>query len=391
MADRLRRAERPHLDGVVTEYEAALKIAIRLHDSPRPFARPRDEPGFHIHFFALPRRFPWLWFIGDAPMQSVPVAFGHALHETARLTLSLPRRMTRGVVLRHDDGKALAYLYRRNVFVLFDLARQVEALAAILLRHVFDHAFDQMLPDLAIESGLHPERIRLTLASLRKTTLLRKSLWEDERRQAARRRFHEAKWERAAEEIAFLEAEIRTTEEEVEAASARVLAETRHVRACRNRLAQLRGELTRREPDPAREFDSLCELPDVADVATLPDGLRLVTRPIVAEHRGRRHAMGTFQIDLGFNGEITMRNLTNRHGYYDHPHIWDGKPCLGNIRAGLAKLIGELELTAAAEVLLDFLKTINPRDWHVSIEHWREAPDPSLATRAAEPTAVSAA
>ena len=37
-------------------------------------------------------------------------------------------------------------------------------------------------------------------------------------------------------------------------------------------------------------------------------------------------------------------------------------------------MIGELQLVAASEVLLDFLKTITPKDWHVSIEHWREMP-----------------
>ena len=38
-------------------------------------------------------------------------------------------------------------------------------------------------------------------------------------------------------------------------------------------------------------------------------------------------------------------------------------------------MIGEFQLAAASEVVLDFLKTINPKDWHISVEHWREIPN----------------
>ena len=39
-------------------------------------------------------------------------------------------------------------------------------------------------------------------------------------------------------------------------------------------------------------------------------------------------------------------------------------------RARVAKLIGEFEFAAAAQVLVDFLKTVNPQDWRIPVFYW---------------------
>jgi hypothetical protein len=360
------------LDPVLKEYESALRVPLRVRCPRRPFSKPIDASGFHLHLFAVPRRLPWLSLTGETPMVTLPMAFGHMLDESARWALTLPRRMRIGAVLRDAEGRPLAYLLDRNIFVLFDLAGQSDELAPLLLRQLLDHAFDMMTTDLATQSGQHPDRIRATLASLRRTTDLEEMRWRGKRTALARTSFLEGRSERIEDEIGFLEAEIRSTEEALEGVSRHLTTETRHLQASRRRLRQLKGESDRDEVDVAREFQRLSELPDVADVTALADGLRIITHPVTVEHEGRLHALGTFQVDLSYSGQITIRNLTNRHGFYDHPHIWDGKPCLGNIREGLAKLIGELQLAAAAEVVLDFVNTVSPKDWHVSIEHWRE-------------------
>ncbi|MEK7338752.1 MAG: hypothetical protein AABZ75_05190, partial [candidate division NC10 bacterium] len=89
---------------------------------------------------------------------------------------------------------------------------------------------------------------------------------------------------------------------------------------------------------------------------------------------GARYRLGCFQIDLGETGTIAVRNLTDPYGLYDHPHVWDGRPCLGNVREGLAKLVAEYQWVAAAEVLLDFLRTVTPRDWYVPVTQWKAVP-----------------
>jgi hypothetical protein len=365
-------SEVPHLEPVIKEYESALRVALHPHRPFRSSSKPREDPGLHLHLFALPRQFPWILLMGDSPMIGLPIVFGHPLREGARQALTLPGRLQKGIAVRDNDGRALAYLHRRNIFILFDLAGQSEELAPLLLRLLLDRALHIMSADLMAQSGLHPDRLQFILAGLRRTTEIQESAWRDKRRALVRSQLQEGRWEQIGGEISFLETEIRSTEEVLEVASLQLTAETRHLQACRRRLRHLKGELVKDEADVGNELDRLSGLPDVADVTALPAGLRIITRPIRAEHNGKRYYLGTFQIDLLYSGEITIHNLTSRHGYYDHPHIWNGKPCLGNIRQGLAKLIGELQLATASEIILDFLKTTNSKDWHISIEHWRE-------------------
>jgi len=367
--------EYPHLEPMIKEYESALRVTLRLHRPSRARSKPREEPGVHVHLFALPSRFPLMAFMSENRMFVLPMAFGHILQEGSRQALTLPDRMKKGTVLRDDEGKALAYLQQRNIFILFDLAGQTEDLAPLLLRQLLDRSFELMIADLAAQSGLHPERLRLILAGLRRTTELQESSWRQTRRASVIGQFKEGRGERIADEMGFLESEIRSTEETLNAASRRITAETRHLHACRRRLGQLRGELDEGEADLARELDRLSELPEVAEITAFPAGLRMITRRLEVEHRGKQYALGSFQVDLLYNGDITIHNLTSRHGFYDHPHVWDGTPCLGNVREGLAKLIGEFQLAAASEVIVDFLKTINHKDWHISIEHWGSIPD----------------
>ena len=47
-------------------------------------------------------------------------------------------------------------------------------------------------------------------------------------------------------------------------------------------------------------------------------------------------------------------------------------PVLPVIREGVAKMIGEYQFVAAVYVLLDFLHTINPKDWRIPIAYWPE-------------------
>ncbi|MBI3780419.1 MAG: hypothetical protein HY278_05085 [candidate division NC10 bacterium] len=375
MSDAPRLFGFPHLEPVIKEYESALGIALHLHRPFRFFSKPRGEPGFHLHLFALPKQFPWMSWMGETPMTGLPIAFGHPLREGARQVLIIPRRMGKGIALRDDEGNALAYLHPRNVFILFDLAGQGEELAPLLLRLLLDRSLKLMSADLVAQNGLHPDRVEFILVGLRRTTGMQEWDWREKRRVLARRQFQDRRWAQIGGEIGFLETEIRSTEEALEIAALQITAETRHLQEYRRRLRHLRGELINDEADLVRDLDLLSKCPDVADVTASPTGLRVITRRIQAAQGGKQFSLGAFQIDLLYNGEITIYNLTSRHGYYDHPHIWNGKPCLGNVRQGLAKLIGEYQLAAASEVVIDFLKTINPKDWHTSIEHWREISD----------------
>ena len=203
-----------HLEPVIKEYASALRVALRLHRPFRSFSKPREEPGFHLHLFALPRQFPWMPVIYEVKMVGLPIAFGHPLREGARQLVTLPGRLAKGPAVPDDEGRALAYVQRRNIFVLFDLAGQPEDLATLLLRLLLDRALGLMSEDLAAQSGLHPDRIQFILAGLRRTTGLQEWTWRQHRSALTRSRFHEGRLEQLGGEISFLESQIQATEEE---------------------------------------------------------------------------------------------------------------------------------------------------------------------------------
>jgi hypothetical protein len=176
-----------------------------------------------------------------------------------------------------------------------------------------------------------------------------------------------------AEEIQFLEAEVAFLEAGVEEMARRITADTRRLRAgCRDlRLAQGGARPPEAEGwDPER----LRALPEVREVHAQDGWIRLTTAPITVAHAGRRYRLGRFRLDLNpASGEIRIANLTHRVGPYDHPHVLSGRPCLGAIREGVAKLLGEWQVAPAAEVLMDFLKTVDPAEWRVPVLRWPEA------------------
>ncbi|HYL82485.1 MAG TPA: hypothetical protein VEU07_16830, partial [Candidatus Acidoferrum sp.] len=79
-----------------------------------------------------------------------------------------------------------------------------------------------------------------------------------------------------------------------------------------------------------------------------------------------------FQIDLSLDGDVRITNISNPIGTYDHPHVCQGRPRLGSIREGVAKLLGESQFAPATEVMIDFVKTVNPADWRQPVGVWPE-------------------
>jgi hypothetical protein len=191
-------------------------------------------------------------------------------------------------------------------------------------------------------------------------------------RQASREAYVRACHERVAEEIRFLHAEIAFLEDGVEEMARRTTADTRRLREGYRRLRTLQGRTDGSESNGG-ELERLQALPGVRQAGVQDGRISLTTAPILVEHEGRHYRLGRFQVDLNFNGDVRIRNLTNRMGAYDHPHIHQGRPCLGPIREGIAKLLGEFQFVAAAEVLIDFLHTVNPADWRLPVLRWPDA------------------
>ncbi len=257
-----------------------------------------------------------------------------------------------------------------NLYILMDLLPQGD-LAPILLRRCLDLGLGAV-PALARLSPLPAEARAAALASLARGTAEAEAAWRARLREESGRRFQAECGGRLREEGQRLEDETEALERSLEELGRRITADTRALAERRRRLRTLRD----RPHEPAstlREFDRIRELPEVCHLDMQDGAITFITHPLEAECGGQRFRLGAFRVEIHFEGDVRITNLTDPRGLYDHPHIRQARPCLGNVREGVAKLIGEFEFAAAAQVLIDFLQTVNPQDWRIPVFYWPRA------------------
>ena len=362
------------LEAVTCDYAETLHLPIALHYPAGGYSRRRLDGQFHVHLHAVPVWPFWLQLSSRRSTVRLLAVFGHPLVEGSRNAYAPPgRRLAQGVSLTDQDGRAVLCLLFNNLYILFDLARQPEPLARVLLRKSLDLALPHLQAWISEVATVPPPRLKVLLNRLHRETALEEARLRESCRARVRETYAEQLRRSLQEETRFLEEELRATEHAAEELSCRLTHETRHLAAVRGRLRVLKGE-TAQSVRAADELARLQEMQGIRDVEVYAGGVRLLTTPIEVSHNGIRYRLGSFQIDLAETGTIRVRNLTDAYGLYDHPHVWDGRPCLGNIREGVAKLLAEYQWVAAAEVLLDFLRTVTPQDWYVPVTHWKAVP-----------------
>jgi hypothetical protein len=140
--------------------------------------------------------------------------------------------------------------------------------------------------------------------------------------------------------------------------------------------AACRLELLRARPDArafaTAELERLRAIHGVRGVRVAGSALRVETQPIVIVWGQRNVDLGRYCLVLDLAGDVRVESLDARgpKSHWDHPHVQDGLPCLGNLREGVLKLIAEYELALATQVLLDFLGTYVPDTAYTPIEGW---------------------
>lgn len=73
--------------------------------------------------------------------------------------------------------------------------------------------------------------------------------------------------------------------------------------------------------------------------------------------------VGAFDIAFDLNtNRVSARNLTNRRGNRDHPHINGGDFCLGELNRTVRNLIAQRQLGSAVALVITALETVNPED-----------------------------
>lgn len=335
------------------------------------YSRPDTRPGLHVHAFAVPTPANLFGFWPRVPLILTPFAHGIPLREGARWILSPGAQLGRGRALVDQDGRAVGEHVGTNLYCLYDLLGQDPGWVPLLLRRSLDVGLPHLLPALKAYQGIPAARWANRLRLLREETETLVRAGRQRLHREAREAYARECRERVADEIRFLQADIAFLEEGVEEIARRITADSRRLKQGRRRLEQLQVRRTHSEASEG-DLERLKDLPEVLEVRILDGRFRVTTIPIVVGFEGRRYRLGNFQIDLSLDGDVRITNVSARIGAYDHPHVCQGRPRLGNIREGIAKLLGESQFAAATEVLIDFVKTVNPADWLQPIGVWPE-------------------
>ncbi len=139
-------------------------------------------------------------------------------------------------------------------------------------------------------------------------------------------------------------------------------------------LLQAQEDLSRRYEE---DLDRILKMSGVKGVDVGPGFIKVETGPIVINYQGKAFHIGEFRIEIYLNGFIHLSNTNNscRYPFYDHPHVRDRKPCMGNHTEALSKLIAEGQWSTVVAILLSYLQSYNPEDAYCEITSWPEITD----------------
>lgn len=361
------------LDPILEEYAQALGIPIRATASTNHLSPPQWGNGLYLHLFALPVRPHWFNFWPVTPTVEIPAVFSWPLAAGTQRALTPGNLFARGVVKQDQKGHAIAGMLGENIYVLFDLLGQPEALAPIILRRTLDLCLGGMTQWLSHATGSLLHQVHVSLHRLsHRTTLI---ILDHSASPGESARIQDAQYRRGgpSEGGDVLPDEMAGAEKNLKELSRQMASQTRLLRNCQERFHTLKNA-EQSEEALVRELEGLLRIPEVCDVEILGDRLCVFTDTVDTVVAGKRYRLGRFRVDIRFNGDVAITNLTRAYGYYDHPHVWNAKPCLGNIDQNVTKLVSEFQWVAAAELLLEYLKTVNPKEWYTPIHHWEELP-----------------
>jgi acetolactate synthase regulatory subunit len=173
-------------------------------------------------------------------------------------------------------------------------------------------------------------------------------------------------------ELERVRREVKERGDQVSQIATELRTASRALHAARGRLLAMESAVDSQRGQLESDFEELMSLPHVRAVEAEGACVRILTDTIYIEHLGRCYRIGKFALELDLEQGIRVLNLENANARkgWDHPHIQGGLPCLGNLRDGFEKLLGECQLVPLVAMLIEFLEGINPDTAYCSIELW---------------------
>lgn len=350
------------------EYGTDLGCHLALISPANRHSDPGPPPALHIHLYAVPAIAHLLQWRASRAAAAPPGLFGLPTPPGGVSLLAPTGNVFGGRVFSDPAGWPVAELLGTNIYLLPDLLSWGEAPARLLLRKILDLILEPSVELLERITVKRRHRLKLTLEHLRRGT---------EREELRLLPLHPTTPPldtNPGEERARVTAEMERLEGQIRRYDRQVELEERRQREFTRRLETLK-RLAQDEQGHDAELEHLRRLPEVREIKLADGCLTVFTHPIHVTHHGKRYRLGSFRIDLDLDGrDLRIVNLTHPYKSYDHPHIDMGRPCLGNLQEWITQLLGERQFATAAQLLVEYLKTVTPADWRKSIIYWEEVP-----------------
>ncbi len=304
----------------------------------------------HIRFWSRPGA-------AEAEKTSIAEVFGIRLGDGQRDALTPSGQ---GIPIVDPDGVVAAEVIEDTIFVLFDLPHKSGNAGQLIRKIMEEYAILQKDPE-------ELERLR---AEAREREI-----------RASREAYVRECGRRLESTIAATRRSIEDAERTIRDCQKRITEAVRAQSGFCKKLEQLLQSSAELEKSFAEEFNKLCAVPGVERVRVTDGVVQIFTDNVEIKYGGSVYDIGRFRLDIytsGSNGGVRAFNLTRTVNGHAHPHVKsDGNCCLGNIADGVAKLIGEYQYSVLAQVMLQYLRTVNPSDWYKNIKNWPLAAEPA--------------
>lgn len=328
---------------VLNEYAVTLCRNIYFcnpHGEPKT---PYVGPDLHIYFWSRPSQ----EYLGRIVTDQV---YGYDLRPGQHDTV-IPSAEDRelGEVLYDPTDNPAALVVESTLYVLFDLPHEEGLHTGMIMRHIMESYLKLIDP----EEAEMRKRASITKAQERVPEVLKHLIAAPLQGELEKARRNIDAFERNAREYqAFLQEII------IKLASEQ--------KALRRLEAESNGEST-----ATKELNALKRIKKVTRISTRMDKLVVELDTVYLTTATARYEIGKFQIEFGVDHHFRIRNITGRILSYDHPHVIDGEPCLGNMKNILLYAYGG-EIAMAVMTTIEYLNSYNPQSAYHPVDNWKE-------------------
>lgn len=179
-------------------------------------------------------------------------------------------------------------------------------------------------------------------------------------------------------ELRAAQRELRNARNNIDSYQNQIAQAYRNAKFASESLQRIKSDKNDRTKEYRSEYDKLCQVDGITKVEVKNHTIQVYTKHINIEQEYHTYDIGEFRIEMRarddayYQGAVNCFNITREIDGYYHPHVMapHGSCCFGNVGVGIMELVGKLEYSLAAQVILRFLETANPDDWYAPVDKW---------------------